>query len=592
MILQALTEYYQHKKSDPKSDLAPIGWEWKEIPFLLVLTEEGDLKAIEDTREKKGKRLQAKSFLVIQTEKRSSGIKPNLLWDNTEYVFGVKTQKDDKNNKKRNKGKKNNKDVVKRHEAFKKRIEEEFPEGTESLGVLAVKRFLNKNPLEQINKKFKDSEMWQEMLKNNAFVTFRLENSENETIFNELRNIFPKKETHTDPQEIGVCLVSGEKAQICKLHPAIKGVKGTNTSGASLVSFNLSAFSSHGKKQNYNAPMSNEAVFAYTTGLNHLLRKNSNNKIVIGDTTIVFWADKTGQEVFNMEQNFPLLINDPPKDDSDKGVRAVKALYHFPLLGKMPVNNGERFFVLGLAPNAARISVRFWRSGTLKDFAEKMIQHFDDIEIAKGPKDPEFLTVNQLIRSIAFQGQLENIPPRLVADVLTSIMDGTPYPKSFMQQCIIRIRAERKVGRARAAILKGYINRYQRRYGNKRGEVLGVALDRENKNTAYRLGRLFAVLERIQEASQPKINSTIRDRFYGAASSNPVAVFPRLLKLKNHHLSKLNNEKQKIFYEKEIGEIMSTINAFPSFLPIDQQAMFAVGYYHQRESFFQEKKET
>lgn len=577
MILQALAEYYQRKVSDPKSDLAPIGWEWKELPFLLVINEEGDLRAIEDTREKKGNRLRAKSFLVIQGEKRSSGIKPNLLWDNVEYVLGANPR--------------GRSDFAKRHKAFKERIADEFPEGTEPLGVLAVKRFLDKNPLEQINKKFGESELWKEIFESNAFVTFRLEGDNSATIFDEMRGLFPKEDSFADPQERGICLVSGKKAQILKLHPAIKGVRGTNTSGASVVSFNLDAFSSYGKRQNFNAPLSNEAVFAYSTGLNYLLRRDSENKVSVGNTTIVFWADKAEQELFDMEQNFPLFINDPPKDDPDRGVRAVRALYQFASSGKMPASSGERFFVLGLAPNAARISVRFWRSGTLNDFSEKMIQHFDDIEIVKGPKEPEFLTLNQLIRSTAVGRKMENALPKLAADVLTSVMDGTPYPKPFMQQCVMRIRAEKHIGRARAAILKGCINRYQRKYGDKRREALSVALDRENLSTAYRLGRLFAVLERIQEVSHPGINATIRDRFYGAASSSPVSVFPRLLKLKNHHLAKMENQGQKTFYEREIGEIISEIKAFPRFLPIDQQALFAVGYYHQRQEIFRKKEE-
>jgi len=577
VILQALAEYYQRKVSDPKSDLAPIGWEWKELPFLLVINEEGDLRAIEDTREKKGNRLRAKSFLVIQGEKRSSGIKPNLLWDNVEYVLGANPR--------------GRSDFAKRHKAFKERIADEFPEGTEPLGVLAVKRFLDKNPLEQINKKFGESELWKEIFESNAFVTFRLEGDNSATIFDEMRGLFPKEDSFADPQERGICLVSGKKAQILKLHPAIKGVRGTNTSGASVVSFNLDAFSSYGKRQNFNAPLSNEAVFAYSTGLNYLLRRDSENKVSVGNTTIVFWADKAEQELFDMEQNFPLFINDPPKDDPDRGVRAVRALYQFASSGKMPASSGERFFVLGLAPNAARISVRFWRSGTLNDFSEKMIQHFDDIEIVKGPKEPEFLTLNQLIRSTAVGRKMENALPKLAADVLTSVMDGTPYPKPFMQQCVMRIRAEKHIGRARAAILKGCINRYQRKYGDKRREALSVALDRENLSTAYRLGRLFAVLERIQEVSHPGINATIRDRFYGAASSSPVSVFPRLLKLKNHHLAKMENQGQKTFYEREIGEIISEIKAFPRFLPIDQQALFAVGYYHQRQEIFRKKEE-
>lgn len=575
MILQALAEYYQRKMADPENSMAPIGWEWKEIPFLLVINERGELQAIQDTREQKGNRLRAKAFLVMQGEKRSSAIKPNLLWDNVEYVLGVNPR--------------GRKDISKRHEAFKRRIAEEFTEGEEPTVVLAVKKFLENNPIKQIEQKTEYSELWKEILNSNAFVTFKLEGNDSMTIFDDLRDTLPK-EKEDSGMKWSVCLVSGKKAYIPRTHPAIKGVRGTNTSGAAVVSFNLDAFSSYGKEQNLNAPLSKRATFEYTTALNFLLGKDSENNVTVGNTTIVFWAEKRDEQTFDMEGNFPWFIADPPKDDPDRGVRAVRALYEFAASGKMPAASEERFYVLGLAPNTARISVRLWRSGTLKEFAEKIIQHFEDINIIKSPNDPEYLTLSQLVRSTALDNKTENVLPKLAGDVLTSVIDGTPYPRTLLQQCISRIRAERRVGRTRAAILKGCINRFQKNYAGLRKEALGVGLDKSNKNTAYRLGRLFSVLEKIQEESHPNINTTIRDRFYGAASSSPVSVFPQLLKLKNHHLAKLESKSRKLYFEREIGEIMEEINSFPRYLTIDQQALFAIGYYHQRQDFFQKRK--
>jgi CRISPR-associated protein Csd1 len=288
-----------------------------------------------------------------------------------------------------------------------------------------------------------------------------------------------------------------------------------------------------------------------------------------------------------LESNFAWFFSAPPKDDPDRGVRAVKSLYKSVQSGALPAGAGDRFYVLGLSPNAARLAVRLWKVGTIAEFAERIKMHFDDLEIVRGPKEKEFLSLNELLNATALQYEQKNIPPNLAAAVLTSALDGTPYPKTLLQQCLRRIRAERHVTRARAAILKAYLNRFNRRFGNK--EEISMALDRTNTSPGYRLGRLFAVLDKIQEEASPGINATIRDRFYGSASSSPVAVFSQLLKLKNHHLAKLG-QGRKVFMEKEIGEIMSELRDFPAHLSMDEQARFAIGYYQQRQSFFEKKE--
>jgi CRISPR-associated protein Csd1 len=247
--------------------------------------------------------------------------------------------------------------------------------------------------------------------------------------------------------------------------------------------------------------------------------------------------------------------------------------------------------VLGLAPNAARISVRFWKTGTIKEFAGKIYQHFRDFEIIRPRQDQhEFLSLYQILGATVLDYKMDNVPPNLAGAVVTSILDGSPYPRTLLHQCVRRIRAEQHVNRARAAILKACINRLNR-FSNKKNKEVLVALDRSNTDVGYRIGRLFAVLEKIQEEASPGINTTIRDRFYGAASSTPVTVFPRLLKLTNHHLPKLNPGR-RISLEKEIQEILSALTKFPSQLTLDQQAMFAIGYYHERQDFFTSKKDS
>lgn len=110
-------------------------------------------------------------------------------------------------------------------------------------------------------------------------------------------------------------------------------------------------------------------------------------------------------------------------------------------------------------------------------------------------------------------------------------------------------------------------------------------LDLSNANPAYRLGRLFAALEKIQEEASPGLNATIRDRYYGAASSTPVSVFTTLLRLKNHHIGKLSPGRATQM-EKLLGEILGEVSDFPRQLALPDQGRFALGYYHQRQAFF------
>ncbi|MFB3886688.1 MAG: type I-C CRISPR-associated protein Cas8c/Csd1 [Thermodesulfobacteriota bacterium] len=573
MILRSLYEYYQRAASDPDRPVAPEGFEWKEIPFVVVLTREGKFRALEDTREGDGRNRRAKKFLVPQGEKRTVGIKANLLWDNVEYALGANPRQRD--------------DVARRHEDFKRRLRDDLGHVANLPQIQALKTFLDNNPAQQIEQHAECTESWKEVLERNLNVIFRIEGTNETSICDAIRLFLASNESKRDPGVVGLCLLTGEKWRLSRLHAPIKGVQGTSTAGGALVSFNLPAFLSFGKTQNYNAPISERAAFAYTTGLNMLLGRVSSNKTRIGDATVVFWAERRAKQAeFDLEERFASFFADPPRDDPDRGVLAVKALYEAMYSGAIPVDEGNRFYVLGLAPNAARVSVRFWKTGTIRQFADKIKKHFDDMEIVRSPKDREYLTLNQILRATALDYKTDNVPPNLAGTVVESILDGMPYPITLLHQCIRRVRAEHRVTRIRAAILKGYINRISRYnipYGK---EEITMSLDRTNTSLGYRLGRLFAVLEKIQEEANPGINATIRDRFYGAASSSPVAVFPQLLKLKNHHLSKLTNLGRKVNFEKELGEIFCGLQDFPPHLQMEDQARFAIGYYHQRQSFF------
>jgi CRISPR-associated protein Csd1 len=576
MILQALEAYYRRKVAQVSRDgeispVGPEGWKWeeKEIPFLIVLDEEGRFLRFEDTREGEGRQRRAKKFLVPQGEKRSSGIKANLFWDNVEYVLGANPR--------------GRTDVAKRHQAFRDRFREGVGTAAGQLPFRAVLRFLEEDPLAQIDTSGAGA-IWKEVLESNAFLTFRIQGSAAPTICEALKDLPCPFPSDRSEGKAGICLVTGEKGPVARLHPAIKGVRGTNSSGGSLVSFNRPAFEFYGKKQNYNAPVGESATFAYTSALNLLLGKDSENKALVGDATTVFWSERRETEAsYDLEKNLPWFLADPPKDDPDRGIRAVQGLLAAVRSGELLRWGENRFYLLGLSPNAARISVRFWQVGTIREFSENLAKHFDDMEILRGPKDPEFLSLSQILRAIALEGKLDNVPPKLAGEIVSSAVGRKPYPRTLLHRCVGRIRAERSVNRPRAAILKACLNRDPRRIGK---EALQVGLDRNNIDAGYRLGRLFAVLEKIQEEASPGINATIRDRFYGAASTSPVAVFSQLLKLKNHHIAKIGNSGRRVNLEREIGEIMNAIDRFPAHLTLDQQAMFAVGYYHQRQKFF------
>ena len=358
------------------------------------------------------------------------------------------------------------------------------------------------------------------------------------------------------------------------------------TSGANIVSFNLAAFKSFGKEQGYNAPVGAKAEFAYTTALNHLLKKGSHQRIQVGDASTVFWAEKK----HNLEDVFADLFGEPAKEDYTQDHKSLIATIRAPQIGSIPeLDPRTRFFVLGLAPNAARIAVRFWYEGTVQQVAENIAQHLDDCTIVHGPKRPDNLSLFRLLVSTAMQGKSENIQPNLSGEFIRSILSGTPYPRTLLAAAIRRTRAEREVIYPRVALIKAVLVRDTRYFHIDQKEV-GMSLDTSNSNIGYRLGRLFAVLEKAQEEASPGINATIRDRFYGAASSTPVSVFSHLVKLKNHHISKLDNRGRAINLERLIGEIMADINDFPAHLSLPDQGRFAVGYYHQRQDFFTKKE--
>ncbi len=561
MILQALCDYYERKP-----DLPRLGFETKAIPFVIEINAAGQLVQIEDTRTLEGKKKIARNFVVPQGVKRAAGIAANLLWDNAEYALGETSR--DKPER-----------VLEQHAAFQARLAE-LAGKTDDVGLKAVRTFLNAPGKARLE----TDPLWSEILETNSVLTFRL-NGDLELICQRPAVRAALEGSGSDAKEI-TCSISGETDAFERLHTAIKGVWGAQTSGANIVSFNLNAFNSYGKEQGANAPVGKRSAFAYTTALNYLLSKESAQRIQVGDASTVFWSEKHT----DLEDTFADLLDEPPKDDPAKQTRAIEALFKAPQTGALSDEGGKtRFYVLGLAPNAARISVRFWQVGTVAEMSARIRQHFTDLEIAHASFEKPYLSLFRLLVATASQGKSENIPPNLAGEFMRTILAELPYPQTLLQAAVRRIRAEREVNYLRAALIKACLNR-QARYSPSEEKEIAVSLDDSNTNPGYRIGRLFAALEKIQEeAVNP--SATIRDRFYGSASSTPVTVFANLMKLKNHHLSKME-EGRKRYFEKLIGQIMSDINDFPAHLSLPDQGRFAIGYYHQRLAFFTKSEST
>jgi CRISPR-associated protein Csd1 len=587
MILQALNDYYRRKcdDPDPAQHLPMFGLEQKEIPYLLEINAEGQLLQMRDTREPQGKKKIAQTFRVPIGVKRANNIAANLLWDTVEYVLGVDTR-----------GKPER--VREQHATFRTRIDALPATAREDAGIQAVTRFLAQIDLAQLERQ----PAWAEALESNAVLSFRLQGDQ-DLVCQRPAVVSAALNVATDEDaRVAMCLVSGEHAPVERLHASIKGVWGAQTSGANIVSFNARAFESYGKteRQGENAPVSRAAAFAYTTALNHLLRKDSTQRIQVGDASTVFWAEK--------QDAFENIFGEIFKDNPDENTRAVHALLDAVNSGRLAGPEGDtRFHVLGLAPNAARISIRFYHCLPLRELGARIVQHFHDLELVRGPNDPQYPSLFRLLAAVAVQNKADNIPPNLGGSIVDAIFAGenVSYPSLWLNAAVGRCRAEQNVSYLRAAAIKACLRRQMRHTSvsstnqTTEQEFLPM-LDLTNTNPAYRMGRLFAVLEKIQEEASPGLNATIRHRYYGAASSTPASVYPTLLNLTRHHIRKLEDKGKRMLYrafhdhtpDDYIGKVLHGVSSMPTHLMLPDQGRFALGYYHQRQDFFTKKSDT
>lgn len=594
MILQSLYEYYGRKRDSLPGD----GIERKELPFLFVLKPDGTFIHIEDTRQGDGKRKRGNTFLVPQGVKKSVNVAANLLWGNVEYVLGQPDPKKLEEQRQKGKEKHYRNRLVDMRAKFRAEIEQ-LPSATQSTPeIAATLAFLSNGNFSHVMA----DPLWPQVSAAGANVSFKLVGEESPVCSASvvLAPVGQPREDEGGPQ---ICLITGCPDIVQRIHPPIKGVRGAQTSGADIVSFNLPAFKSFARTQGSNAPIGKRAAFAYTTALNHLLA--SKQRIQIGDASTVFWASADSR----MESLLSQFFDEPTKDDPDQGTNVVKELLEAPLAGTSAIyDNGTRFYVLGLAPNAARIAVRFWHVATVGELAGHIRQHFQDLEIVR-PQYVEqpFLSLKALLIAISPLDDLDKLPPNLAGDFMKTILNGSIYPQTLLTAPLRRIHADqakkdKKTGRhkehvtyARAALIKAWLNRHTRIANQNQETEITMALDENNTNIGYRLGRLFAVLEKIQEDVSPGLNTTIRDSYFGSASSTPAAVLPTLMRRSQNHLTKLRKEKPYLYVNrnKQIQAIHSSgvdgMVGYPPVLSLPDQGRFVIGYYQQRQEFFNPK---
>ena len=558
---------------DRLPDAPPFGFSTEKIGFCVLLNADGSVASVEDLRGDDRKR-SPRMLLVPQAVKRTAGIAPNFLWDKSAYVLGVTAGE--------------GKRTAEEHAAFRARHAEWLAE-TDDPGLLAFLRFLDGwSPVAFA------PPLWLDEMRDQNIV-FALAEEYRERFLHDrsaARELWRRlgAEGASVPQ---TCLVTGEPGSVARLHPSIKGVWGAQSSGASLVSFNLDAFTSYGHDQGDNAPISEAAAFAYGTVLNRYLDKDSGHRIQIGDASTVFWADCSDMKLAAEAEVFFAALLDPASEEKlvaeDERLETAKIHSRLDairngqhLLRVAPeLAEGVRFHVLGLAPNAARLSVRFYWQDDFGRLTGNFQQYLADMAIDPPPRDG-WPPLWRYLLELASQGKRENVPPLIAGEWLRAILTGTAYPLTLLSTVLMRMRADGEINALRCAMLKSVLIR------NFHYKEAPVALDPTSRDTGYVLGRLFAAYENIQKAALGKsVNATIRDKFYGSASATPARVFGSLAGNAFNHLARIRKDKPAFahYLQAELQEIANLLDVskepFPASLSQEAQAKFALGYYHQ-----------
>lgn len=572
MILQSLTRLYEDLVQ--RGEISRPGWAPAKISYVLCLDGNGTLIQVlpQLVEEQAGKKtvLRPRSIRLPAAVTRSSGVLPNFLWDNSSYILGI----DEKGKPERSAS------------CFQAcaQLHHRILDAVDSPAAKAILSFLDTWRPEKARDDFLLADCWSDIMKG-ANLTFRVDGvfAQEDPLIQEAWNRY-----YSDVQgEKQQCLVTGKMDVAEAVHPMLKGVAGAQSSGAAIVSFNAPAFCSYGKEQSLNAPVGKYAAFAYTAALNHLLA-DRDNVHRIGDTTVVCWAEGAEPE-YNQFSNF-CLFGDPMQEQiTTEELRSVMDR----LAQGLPceehrLDPSRRFYILGLAPNAARLSVRFFYNSSFGELMRNVSEHHRRLEITG--RAYSVMPLWALLRETANQNTTDKSPsPVMAGAVSRAIFAGTAYPASLLEATMLRIRAEREITPGRAAILKAYYLKNPNPQCPK--EVLTVALNENSTNVPYTLGRLFAVYEAVQEAANPGINATIKDKYFNSASATPAGIFPILDNLCQKHLRKLD-AGLRVHYDRQIGQIKNILGETnPTRMSLPEQGSFNLGYYHQKQARYIKKED-
>ena len=572
MILQALTQHYEDLLK--RGEIASQGWSPAKITYALCINADGELERIFSVEEEvpSGKKtvLQPQRITLPAAVKRSSNPMSNFLWDNSAYLLGV----DQKGNPERAK---------KCFDVAKER-HHKLLDGLNSETARAILAFFDHwNPDEAKNHPALQEKY--EEITSGKNLLFRVEGKYAQKD-PEICAAWQRNLETNDPNAIRMqCLVTGRKEEIPLIHDSIKGVRNAQSSGAALVSFNAPAFCSYGKEQNHNAPVGKYAAFAYTAALNALLA-DYEHVMQIGDTTVVCWVE--GGEPEYQDVWCASVGNESKTLTESDVMNAVKYLAAGQTYEPLALDPNRPFYILGLAPNAARLSVRFFYRNTFGALMRNVNDHNERLKIV-GAKYETIPLWALLQATVNMNSREKTASPAMAGATARAIFSGTRYPASLLESVMLRIRAERDITWNRAAILKAYYLKNEHKDCPK--EVLTVSLNENSTNPAYTLGRLFAVYEAAQQAANPGINATIRDKYLNAASAMPASIFPILANLYQKHLRKLSTGQQ-IYYNKLVGQLKDILGEeYPVRLNLAQQGSFDLGYYHQMQKRYEKKEE-
>ena len=584
MILQALTEYYQALEREGK--ITAPGWSPVKVSFALYLGTGGTLEQVVSiqTEQQKGKKmvLAPQSIPLPAPVKRTVGVAANFLCDNSSYLLGI----DNKGKPKR---------TLECFEACKA-LHENLLKDVDSPAAQAVLAFFRTWDPEAARENPVLAEYLEGILAGGNLI-FHTEHGyvhEDPAVRRAWENYY--NAAGDGPQ--GICLVTGAMGPVEIIHPSIKNVAGAQSSGAALVSFNAPAFCSYGKEQNLNAPTGKFAAFAYTSALNHLL-SDRDHVFRIGDATVVCWA-RNAKPAYAALFGGVTFVPSYTENDLRGMVKSLCA-------GQPVVYDEDKldpdmdFYILGLSPNAARLSVRFFLHNTFGGFLRNVQAHYDRLEIVRPAYDKfETLPLWKLLSETVNQNSRDKSPATdLAGEVLRAVLMNTRYPATLLNGVTLRLRAEREITRGRAAILKAYYIKSSEAANRENPdipkEVLQVSLNSDANNIPYTLGRLFSVLEAIQESANPGLNATIKDKYFNSAAATPAVIFPVLTNLAQKHLKKLrgSNRGLSIVYDKQLTELFSKLDGteYPARLNLPQQGSFQLGYYHQTQARYQKKEE-